>query len=699
MERPGRLLVLGTVLLASLAAGCRTDDSRALEATITGLEDIRETAAGTWEALARSTASDPAARARWARAVGRLRSRDLAVLLEHALEAEPDEGVQVELLFALGQLAAPDSMDLLARHLLSPRPAVRARAAEALGKLGKSSVLEVLLPRLNDPDAAVRGAALLAIARLRKERAGAPDRLPASPGEPLVEAILRRLADPDQGVRWRAAYALAQVDEPGREPALEAATRSLQPWVRLFAVRGLERVEANAAARLRVLSRLLEQEANPHVAAAAARALGSLGVRGAASPLLAALAGDAGPAGHHRRAAALEALSRLARRGQVPEDRGQRALSRYLEDPSPRVRLQAFRLLASLSPGPAASRLELLARSARPDHRRLAASALSALPTAQGLSLLTALAGDASPSVASQALQQLADLGKAGGVTRQRALQVLSRPDVAVRATALEALRATGRAEDLEAIAMAYQRSPGPGWVEARTAAVRAAAAVAREAAVLFLRAWSGDPAPAVRQVAADALSSLGLESPARAPARGRPSSIFPARDQDASRLETRPRVRLSTSKGEIVMELLRDQAPHHVESFLARARSGFYDGLRFHRVVSGFVVQGLDPRGDGWGTGGGFLRDEINPVPFLAGTIGMPNAGPDTGGCQIFITYAPAPRLDGRYTVFGRVVEGMDVLDALDRGDRCLRVRPERRPRPDKPLPGRGARPARPSQ
>jgi cyclophilin family peptidyl-prolyl cis-trans isomerase len=96
---------------------------------------------------------------------------------------------------------------------------------------------------------------------------------------------------------------------------------------------------------------------------------------------------------------------------------------------------------------------------------------------------------------------------------------------------------------------------------------------------------------------------------------------------------------------------------------------------LTFHRVVSGFVVQGLDPRGDGWGTGGIFLRDEINPVPYLAGTVGMPNAGPDTGGCQIFITHVPAPHLDGRYTVLGRVVDGIDVVDALDLGDLCRRV------------------------
>jgi cyclophilin family peptidyl-prolyl cis-trans isomerase len=96
--------------------------------------------------------------------------------------------------------------------------------------------------------------------------------------------------------------------------------------------------------------------------------------------------------------------------------------------------------------------------------------------------------------------------------------------------------------------------------------------------------------------------------------------------------------------------------------------------------VVPNFVVQGLCPRGDGYGTGGRRLPDEINPVPYLTGTLGMPNAGePHTGGCQIFMTHLPTPHLDGRYTVFGRVTDGLDVMARLQIGDTIQRVR--RRP------------------
>lgn len=99
----------------------------------------------------------------------------------------------------------------------------------------------------------------------------------------------------------------------------------------------------------------------------------------------------------------------------------------------------------------------------------------------------------------------------------------------------------------------------------------------------------------------------------------------------------------------------------------------GFYRGLQFHRVVSNFVVQGGDPRGDGWGGPGYSLRSEFSPLSYETGTVGIASAGKDTEGSQFFITHSPQPHLDGRYTVIGRVVEGMDVVDKLQVGDRMF--------------------------
>ena len=105
-------------------------------------------------------------------------------------------------------------------------------------------------------------------------------------------------------------------------------------------------------------------------------------------------------------------------------------------------------------------------------------------------------------------------------------------------------------------------------------------------------------------------------------------------------------------------------------------ARRGFYDGLAFHRVVPDFVVQGGDPRGDGYGGPGYSLRCEINAHRFQRGAVGVALAGKDTGGSQLFITHSSQPQLDGRYTVVGQLASGLEVLDALQAGDRMLKVR-----------------------
>ena len=132
--------------------------------------------------------------------------------------------------------------------------------------------------------------------------------------------------------------------------------------------------------------------------------------------------------------------------------------------------------------------------------------------------------------------------------------------------------------------------------------------------------------------------------------------------------------VRLETSKGNVLIELDRDAAPFTIMSVVKLAtQRGFYRGLLFHRVVANFVVQGGDPRGDGWGGPGYSLRSEFSPLQYETGTVGIASAGKDTEGSQFFITHSPQPHLDGRYTIIGKVVEGMDVVDRLQVGDRIF--------------------------
>lgn len=131
------------------------------------------------------------------------------------------------------------------------------------------------------------------------------------------------------------------------------------------------------------------------------------------------------------------------------------------------------------------------------------------------------------------------------------------------------------------------------------------------------------------------------------------------------------PRVRISTSMGDMVAELWNDVAPGHVANFLELGRDGFYDGLSFHRIIPGFVVQGGCPRGDGTGgrPDGAHLKAEFNDREHHPGTLSMARSQhPDSAGTQFFVclTREHCRHLDGKYTAFGQVVEGMDVVEAL---------------------------------
>jgi cyclophilin family peptidyl-prolyl cis-trans isomerase len=136
------------------------------------------------------------------------------------------------------------------------------------------------------------------------------------------------------------------------------------------------------------------------------------------------------------------------------------------------------------------------------------------------------------------------------------------------------------------------------------------------------------------------------------------------------------PQAYIDTSKGTIQFELAVLDAPRTVANFVALVRRNYFRGVQLHRVVPDFVVQDGDPRGDGEGGPGYTIRDEINQRPYLRGTVGMALDWADTGGSQFFITHSPQPHLDGRYTVFGQVIAGMDVVDRLQQWDTIDRIR-----------------------
>ena len=135
--------------------------------------------------------------------------------------------------------------------------------------------------------------------------------------------------------------------------------------------------------------------------------------------------------------------------------------------------------------------------------------------------------------------------------------------------------------------------------------------------------------------------------------------------------------VTMETTKGTIEIELYPQHAPVTVNNFLFLANEGFYDGVSFHRVIAKFMIQGGDPTGTGRGGPGYKFGDETrnNPLKHETGVLSMANAGPNTNGSQFFVTHSPQPHLNGRHTVFGKVVSGMDVVNAIRQGDKMTSV------------------------
>jgi cyclophilin family peptidyl-prolyl cis-trans isomerase len=157
-------------------------------------------------------------------------------------------------------------------------------------------------------------------------------------------------------------------------------------------------------------------------------------------------------------------------------------------------------------------------------------------------------------------------------------------------------------------------------------------------------------------------------------PAPGQPLVAYDAKEVVAPQFS--PHLYLETTRGLIEIELAVGEAPLTSHTIIALARKGFFTNIPFHRVVPNFVVQGGDPRGDGEGGPNFTIRDENNQLPYLRGAVGMALDWRDTGGSQFFITHSPQPHLDARYTIFGRVVKGMEVVDQLQQWDVIERVR-----------------------
>jgi cyclophilin family peptidyl-prolyl cis-trans isomerase/HEAT repeat protein len=466
---------------------------------------------------------------------------------------------------------------------------------------------------------------------------------------------------------WPVAYALGRTDDPRAVPALVALAKlPAGGYSRAFAVRGLAALKRAEAAP--VLIAMAEGwRADPQAGVSAVRALGPLGVPDAAPALRKlAAAKDADPN------IRLEAVTAL---GALRDTASFNLMLDLLADPWPAMRAAALRGVQALDPDNFLTVLSGLDADPHVSVRSALADVLTKVEPEAAVARLTLMLADKDARVIPAAVGALATL-KAPGLG-PTLLKLLGHADVMVRAAAASALGDLKVPSAEGALAKAYRDAAKDGAYNARAAALGALRQYGAAAAMPVLREALADRDWAVRVRAAALIREL--EPGADVAAAMRPAPGKPGVEYTRPVLvnpPVSPHVFFETDKGTVEIELYVLDAPQACDSFLRLAREGFFTGVAIHRVVPNFVVQDGDPRGDGEGGPGYSLRDEINQQPYLRGTVGMALEWADTGGSQWFITHSPQPHLDGRYTAFGRVVEGMDVVDKLQQWDVIRRVR-----------------------
>jgi cyclophilin family peptidyl-prolyl cis-trans isomerase/HEAT repeat protein len=622
--------------------------------------------------------------------------------------------------------------DLFGRAVVAPDSLVRRVAALAAGRIGDPRATPILLPLLSDPDSTIRVAAAFALGLLRDSAAAQPliDRLTGQPAldattaveavaalakiggrrsgdffggvlggrvvlsqedrtpafnqvladawrlgaDAPVTALLPFMDDTNPGPRLRAVYSLGRLRAPPAGNRMLLVLRDQEPYIRSLAARALTRSYADSAglAPSAVADLLVHatEDASSQVRINAIRSLAGYRTPGLASRLVPMLDDPLSPV----QVQTAETL------GEVGGDEAVTGLARAAGGKG----TFALRRTALVALGRADSAaFETAAASWRrsPDWRDRAAAA-------EG----TALAGpgpspwflaDKDGRVVAAGLQAWG--GEVEGpdpALLAAARPLLEHKDAAVRSVAADAVARAANAGDLTALIRMYGATGRDSFPEAALSALGAILAIrktgpAAQARVdreflvgavrpqnYLLRQWAADNWP-------EAAARWGAVHPI---ATGR--SVQDYRDLARRYLTgpdslARPHVIIETAgRGPIEIELLGPDAPLTVDNFLRLVDRRFFDRNRWHRVVPNFVVQDGDPRGDGFGSPGGAIRDEINRNRYDGPMLGMALSGPDTGMSQWFINLSAQPHLDGTYTVFGKVVGGTATLIRITQGD-----------------------------
>jgi cyclophilin family peptidyl-prolyl cis-trans isomerase/HEAT repeat protein len=637
-----------------------------------------------------------------------------------ALVADPDPRIRRRAALGVGRVGLPGGTALVQPLLADADPEVRQMAAFALGLLGDKarqrrqppdqSVVAALTAALQDADARVRGRAAEALGLIEETTAApaagsgsaaaigqmvsayvkqgaiaslSPDdeRWPNTPEadavrlglfalvrlksyEPLASAVV----DGSGRVSgwWPVAFALQRVGDPRAAPMLRELAATPGRYTRAFAARGLGAYRDTASVPL-LRSMIEHSRGDVALVVSAVRALGQIGAPEATDAIMTVLTAE--KTDPNVQLEAVAELARLKSAAALPY------IHDLVTDEWPTLRAAAIRAAAAIDP----EGFPILMSGMEPDShwivRAAIADVLGGMPADVATARLQQMLEDQDKRVLPSVLGSLARL-KAPGLDAVLLAQLKS-PDPAVRSAAARAIGRLRPAGGAAALRDAFRASQDTALQDARQAAMEALVPFGVAEAMDTVKAALADRDWSMRLRAAALLRELDPSADTTdviRPAPGDPIAPYTSPELIAPTVS--PHAFIETAKGTVEIEFTVLDAPQTVQNFIALARRGYFNGLQVHRVVPNFVVQDGDPRGDGSGGPGYSIRDELNDRPFVRGTVGMALSAADTGGSQWFIMHSPAPHLDAKYTVFGQVVNGMEVVDRIQQLDVIQRVR-----------------------
>ena len=587
------------------------------------------------------------------------------------LMKDGDPEVRQMAAFALGLIGDRSAREPLVAALSDESPLMRGSAAEALGLIGDAAAAEpigrmvagiaqsgALAPAPSEADEARRDtpAAVFRLGVFALTRLKAYEQLAAAVIDP---------AGAPRTTWWPVAFALQRIEDKRAVSALLALAKDPNPYTRAFAVKGLGTLKDPSAAPVLVP---LVASRDASVQVEAIRALGKIGDAAAAPSLLRLAQGRDVPA--PVRLEAVTALGGLRAPG-VGD-----ALVDLLGDPDPLIRAAALKSASTAAADDFVTILSGLDADTDWHARASLAVLLGTLPRQSALPRLTALLKDTDQRVIAAVLTSLVKLSAPG--VGEILLDHLKSDDPVVRASAASGIGEMRLPAGAQALPAAYQFALRDTTYVARAAIIDAFSKYGISVSRSLLDAALADKDWAVRVRAATLLRQGDPASDAATRIRPAPTRLAPEAYQVSTLVEppVSTQAFVDTDRGTIQIELAVLDAPLTIDHFVSLVRRGFFAGLTFHRVVPNFVIQGGDPRGDGEGGPGYTVRDELSERPYLRGTVGIALDWADTGGSQFFITHSPQPHLDAKYTVIGRVINGMDVVDKIQQNDVIRRIR-----------------------